>query len=678
MKSTQLFYTLILLFLNTTLPAQNPLDPGWQWAVRGGSSAHLISGSFDAKYERIMDVAVDTGNNYYYLAEVGGYHFTLDTMEFDTYNDVSGTKDIYIFSTDSEGNYRWSKTIGGAGYDYASSLGLDNQGNVYVSGDAINIPLGAGPYNTSVHFDTDSIMPEATSSPSPANKKIFIIKYDSEGNFQWLRQPEDTAPLGYSGAMLNMIVEPDGTTHSLIALVAGTYFDGQLTIPPMDTIGNITPKQSVIITYDSAGVFEGYMLIDMKPIDGRYNFQFAYDPNLDRYYIGDTYRSTPNPDNPLSINGFGFETIDKAFYLSAVSSAGDVLWYHENELLNGPVLGDIKIDDEGNVYFAGYTGAPDNFAGYVFDQEGGASSSRDPFLVKLDPDGNLLWGSNADLSSGFPGQSIVVKGNDVYLGLGMLYNTWDGLEIQAPLGAGWVPDIQIIRFDAQTGVANEVIHNNMLTPTRDAIMAMALDNKGDLVVGGYFGSDLFYGSDFHLHNSAQDSDFFIAKYCPAPRAAFSVDTLALIDASYAFTFTGSNAFIDSVAWNFGDSTAATGTNAQHSFAENGTYTVCAIVYNHCSSDTACIALEVDGLVSVATVEKPDELKIYPNPTTGQLTLKSETPLSSYTFSDLQGRKVAKGKIENNRIDFSKFESGVYLLQVRGGGGAVWNLKVVKE
>ena len=670
MKNIDLFYTLIILFLSTAMLAQNPLDPGWQWAIRGGSIASLGSSTYEYNHERILDVAVDSDNNYYYLAEVGGYSFTLDTMEFDTYNYYSNAGDIFIFSTDDTGNYRWSKIIGGGVDDLAISIGLDTSGNIYVSGVCWSFTSPIPP----VHFDTDTIMDNGTSEPGPKNKKIFIIKYDSNGNFQWLRQPEsDDSPLGISGKMLKMVVEPDGTTHSLISLIAGTYFDGQLTIPPMETIGNIIPTQSMIIKYDSAGVFEGYTLIDMKPLAGLYNYQFAYDPNLDRYYIGDTYRSTPNPDNPLSINGYGFETVNKAFYLAAVSSAGDVLWYHENELLNGPVLGGIKLDDTGNIYFTGYTGAPDNFAGYVFDQE-----SRDPFLVKFDPDGTLLWGTNAELSSRFPGQSIVVKDNSVYLGLGMLYNTWDGLEIQAPLNAGWVPDIQIIRFDATTGVAQEVIHNNILTPTRDMIMAMALDNRGDLVVGGYFGSDLFYGSDFHLHNSAQASDFFIAKYCPRPQAAFAVDTLVAGEGSYAFTYPGSEAYIDSVAWTFGDSTTAAGTTTQHTFAENGTYTVCAIVYNHCSSDTSCIDLEVDGLVSVAPVEKPEELKIYPNPTTGQLTLKSETPLRSYTLSDLQGRKVAEGKIENNRIDLSGVESGVYLLQVRGGGGGVWNVKMVKE
>lgn len=517
MKPIHTILVLLITLLSPTIYAQDPLDPGWLWAMRGGSTVAINSGSFDSGYERILDVAVDGDNNYYYLAEVAGYTFTLDTIPFENYNNDSGKKDIFIFSTDDLGNFRWSKTIGGGTYDFASSLGIDAEGNIYVTGVSINWKQPITP----VHFDTDSIMPEGTSAPSTANKTLFIIKYDMDGNFQWLRQPEgDETPLFGSGAILKTIVEPNGTSHSLIALIAGTYLDGQLIVPPMDTIGNVPLTQTVIVKYNNAGEFMEYILLDMHPTTRNYWTQLAYDPTLDRYYIAATYTSNDiNPDNPLSINGYGFDTPNKAFYMAAVDSQGEVVWYHENMRAGSFVLGDLKIDDAGDVYITGYLSAdqgPDNFAGFVFDAEGTGSGSQDPFLVKLDPDGNLLWGTNANLFSPFLGQSIVVSGNSVYLGLGMLDNTWGDLAIPAgTLGSGLTPDIQIVRFDAQTGSALEVIQNSQVhTPTRDAIMAMALDNNGDLVVGGYFGSTLFAGTDLQIQNTGPDSDFFIAKYQP--------------------------------------------------------------------------------------------------------------------------------------------------------------------
>ncbi len=120
--------------------------------------------------ERVTAVAVDTENNYYYLAEVGGFSFTFGEMEFDTYNDFADSRDVFILSTDENGNFRWSKTIGG-GWDErgAVSIGVDGSNAVYVSGSALNVEG-----NTPVHFDTDSVMPEGSNTVlAPTIKGLF-------------------------------------------------------------------------------------------------------------------------------------------------------------------------------------------------------------------------------------------------------------------------------------------------------------------------------------------------------------------------------------------------------------------------------------------------------------------------------------------------------------------------
>ncbi len=293
---------------------------------------------------------------------------------------------------------------------------------------------------------------------------------------------------------------------------AGNHLGGQLTVAP-------DSSKAAILKYAANGDLLSFTTFDMNPrATLPYNYLLAYDANLDRYYIGDTYRITPDPENPLSINGFGAETVDKGFYLAAIDGEGEVIWYQENQKIGSGRTGDLQLDAAGNIYFAGWLNIfiePDSFAGYVFETPPDELSLAAPFLIKLDPNGNLIWGTNPNSYSPFPGQSIVIDSNNVYLGLGGLDNVWpDGLFIPGPVLQGLVPDIQIIRFDAETGTAQEVIHNNAITPTRDAIMAMAMDGNGDLIVGGYFGSTLFGGTDLQLTDSGTDSDFFIAKYSP--------------------------------------------------------------------------------------------------------------------------------------------------------------------
>jgi len=497
----------MFLALSLTSLAQDPPYPNWLWAKSGGSTSELqgVSAIHDHGWERIVDLAIDSDNNYYFLAEVGGLSFTYDGMEFDTYNNWNApqSRDIFLFSTDNNGNYRWSKTIGGGLTEFVISIVVDENKNVYVTGALINS------YNNSTpaHFDEDYVFDTGTNTPGPNNKKAFLIKYDSEGELQWFRQPEgDEVLYNATSSFVRTIIDSEGRIHSLMWFAEGTHLDGQLTVPE----GNF---QAVIVIYNSDGDLETFIPLDMSPhIVMIYNYQMAYDANLDRYYIADTYRIASDPDNPLSINGYGADTPYKAFYLAAVNGQGEVIWYHENHQVGGWNIGqDLELDASGNVYLTGWTADTDSFAGYAFDMET-TQEKKSPFLLKFDSDGNLLWGTHAEGYSPFPGQSIVVAGNDVYLGLGMLGTTWNGIQIPHTPGQGLAPDIAIMRFDASTGIAQEVIHVQD-TPSRDVIMAMEMDSEGALVVGGYFnGTYLFHGAEFQLQKEGFGADFFIAKY----------------------------------------------------------------------------------------------------------------------------------------------------------------------
>ncbi|QTY26145.1 hypothetical protein [Flavobacterium sp. CS20] len=104
-------YIIIILTvfsLNLTL-AQTP---DWQWAKRGGGTINLQGNETTSTgVERVLDLKIDSNNNYYYLAEVSGAQTDYDGMPITTYNN-NNTKDIYMFSTDCQGNFRWSKSIG--------------------------------------------------------------------------------------------------------------------------------------------------------------------------------------------------------------------------------------------------------------------------------------------------------------------------------------------------------------------------------------------------------------------------------------------------------------------------------------------------------------------------------------------------------------------------------------
>ena len=501
-KNSLYIGVIISLFCLNTLSAQNE---AWQWAKRGGGITNLTSGSEvnSTGVERVIDLASDSNDNYYFIAEVGAAQTDYEGTPIQTYSQNDNRKDIYMFSTDCQGNFRWSKTIGGGIDDWATSIGIDNSNNIYVSGNTRN------DQSFPVHFANDSIKnaPIGDGSLEEARKRIFIIKYDDQGNFQWLREPEGPVD-NLSGFMQKTIVETTGRTHSLVKFGPNTHLEGQLTVT--DPLG-----QSAIVIYDSNGNLEDFFELDMQPGFDWYDYQLAYDPNLDRYYLADTRRPS---DDELSVNGFGVSSgDDKGFYLAALDNQGQVLWYHESSKKNSWTLGDIAIDDNGDIYLTGEynsdTNDPDTFAGYNFTGDPNAQQERSPFLVKLDSAGNLIWGTNATQYSRFPGRSIAIKGNDVYLGLGSLANEWDGTVFGNEVsGVGLLStDNAVLRFNKTSGSLEEVIP--MPGTGFDMIMAMDIDSQDNIVVGGHFGGSLLQSDPaLSVFKAGGFTDFFVAQY----------------------------------------------------------------------------------------------------------------------------------------------------------------------
>ncbi|WP_127844418.1 hypothetical protein [Psychroflexus aestuariivivens] len=137
-KQLQIYGFVVMFLTSFGLQAQEDA-PDWQWAKRGGNTTGLTGSEiYSTGMERVLEVVVDSDNNYYYLAEVGSSQTDYDDMDLTTYSVNGNSKDIYVFSTDCEGNFRWDKVIGGGISDYANSIGLDANDNVYVSGHVIN------------------------------------------------------------------------------------------------------------------------------------------------------------------------------------------------------------------------------------------------------------------------------------------------------------------------------------------------------------------------------------------------------------------------------------------------------------------------------------------------------------------------------------------------------------
>lgn len=118
-----------------------------------------------------MAIAVDAAAN---VAVTGNFRAMVDfNTTSDTLNVTAvGAEDIFIFSCDSAGNFKWANTFGSTSYDYGYSIVADATGNIYTT----------GIFNGTIDFDPG---PGNNNHSSNGNHDLFISKLDSTGNTVW-------------------------------------------------------------------------------------------------------------------------------------------------------------------------------------------------------------------------------------------------------------------------------------------------------------------------------------------------------------------------------------------------------------------------------------------------------------------------------------------------------------
>ena len=83
-----------------------------------------------------------------------------------------------------------------------------------------------------------------------------------------------------------------------------------------------------------------------------------------------------------------------------------------------------------------------------------------------------------------------------------------------------------------------------------------------------------------------------------------------------------------------------------------------------------------GILSVNEINTID-FYVYPNPTSGMLTVKSEATISQITIFNQRGQLVLSN-YNKNIIDISKINQGIYFVKIKDTNGDVGVKKVVKE
>ena len=282
----------------------------------------------------------------------------------------AGGSDAFLTKVDAAGNVLWSKQVGLRGDDSSISVALDPFGNVIVGG-----------------YSEDDVF-----GVLPNTRASFVAKFDNAGNLLWNKKygvPEfndsnavraDSVGNVYvagrtvGGAFLKKLDSQGDTLWTKNFGVNGNDWANGLAIDASDNV-YVSGLTGGAIGGPTAGSVDAYLM----KLDGAGNELWT------RLFgaIGPDYSAAVAVDaagNPFMTgiinedpNGF---TINANVFVAKYNAGGDQLWTATRGSTAVDQARSLSIDNNGNVYVAGYTEGNLTGVNYL---------SGDAFLIKFAP-----------------------------------------------------------------------------------------------------------------------------------------------------------------------------------------------------------------------------------------------------------------------------------------------------
>ena len=265
----------------------------------------------------------------------------IDTDNFGNVYVGGGQGDVTITKYDSEGNQQWTQSLGTITLDNSFKLDVDDSGNVYLTGYTLG-NLGGPNAN---EFTAGRI-------PIPSTD-AWIVKYDSEGNQQWLKQFGS----GDYDETFAIATDSKGSVYT-----SGWTFG--------DLGGTNAGGYDVwVAKHDSDGSQQWLKQLGTSDYDWSWD---AATDSEDNVYITGWTLGDLGGSNAGSYDG----------WVAKYDSDGNQQWKQQFGTAGDDVARSIDFDDFGNFYLTGYTDA---------DFGGSNAGSYDTWVAKYDSDGNQQW-----------------------------------------------------------------------------------------------------------------------------------------------------------------------------------------------------------------------------------------------------------------------------------------------
>ena len=138
-------------------------------------------GGFD--YDDAHAIAMDKGGNVYLTGETWSLDFPATEGAYDVSWNSTNTNDVFISKLDGDlTNLLASTYLGGASYDYGSSIAIDPDGNIYVAGvtKSSDFPTTTGAYDTFFNGFADAFVSKLSGDLTNLLASTYLGGYDHD------------------------------------------------------------------------------------------------------------------------------------------------------------------------------------------------------------------------------------------------------------------------------------------------------------------------------------------------------------------------------------------------------------------------------------------------------------------------------------------------------------------
>jgi len=351
-----------------------------EWTKQEGSSGD------DYAY----GVAVDSSDNIY----VTGY-----TDKKLHGNNNSGRHDMFLVKYNSSGTRQWTKQLGTSNNERAYAVATDSSDNIYVTG----VTWGGLDGSTKPSY----CMGYATAKASQECTDIFLVKYNSSGTKQWVKQLEGSSK-SYDRSQGLAV---DSSDNIYVAGYTNGGLDGNTSSGKYDIL---------LVKYNSSGSKQWLQQFGSSNKD--YGLGVNVDSKANIYVTGYTEGGLDGNTN----------SGERDIFLVKYNSSGTKQWIQQ---LGTPTFDEgngVAVDSSDNIYVSGWTrGKLDTYAG-----------RDDAIVLKYNSSGTKQWTRQFGSNSSDIGAGVTVdsSGNIYVTG-----NTYGGLDGNTNSGKN---DIFLVKYNS--------------------------------------------------------------------------------------------------------------------------------------------------------------------------------------------------------------------------------------